>query len=259
VDIKSNNEFVLLAGKFNEMVHVLKENQKLKDEFVHLAAHELRSPVTAIRGYVSMLIDDGFGEMDDEARKIIKTVGIVNSRLIQLVDDLLSVARAEKGDVNITLDEVDIEQVIKESLRELAPIAAKKGLKIIYFEKHENTVVMADVGKLKEVIVNLINNAIKYSDKGHDIDVFHEIKNHEIITSIKDGGLGISRENMDKLFSKFFRVKNSATLNIEGTGLGLYICKRIVESMGGKIWVESEEGRGSTFSFSLPMAAKKIV
>jgi signal transduction histidine kinase len=254
VDIRSNNEFALLADKFNEMVHVLKDNQKLKDEFVHLAAHELRSPVTAIRGYVSMLIDDGFGTMDEEARKIVKTVGVVNGRLIQLVDDLLAVARAEKGNASLEIKNIDIGQVIKDTLNELIPIAAKKGLKIIYYESSEELFVLADLGKLKEVIVNLTNNAIKYSDKNKDIMISHIVKDGEVVTSIKDGGMGISPQNMEKLFNKFFRVKNIATLNIEGTGLGLYICRQIVEAMNGRIWVESQEDIGSTFSFSLKKA-----
>jgi signal transduction histidine kinase len=254
VDIRSNNEFALLADKFNEMVHVLKDNQKLKDEFVHLAAHELRSPVTAIRGYVSMLIDDGFGTMDEEARKIVKTVGVVNGRLIQLVDDLLAVARAEKGNTSLEIKTVNIGQVIKDTISELIPIAAKKGLKIVYYESSEELFVLADLGKLKEVIVNLTNNAIKYSDKNKDIMISHIVKDGAVITSIKDGGMGISRENMEKLFNKFFRVKNTATMNIEGTGLGLYICKQIIETMNGHIWVESQESIGSTFSFSLKKA-----
>ena len=254
VDIRSNNEFAVLADKFNEMIHVLKDNQKLKDEFVHLAAHELRTPVTAIRGYVSMLVDDGFGTMDEEAKKIVKTVGIVNGRLIQLVDDLLAVARAEKGNTNITLSKVNIGQIIKESLNELAPIASKKGLKTVYNESTENIIVLADANKLKEVIVNLINNAIKYTDKNKDIVIYHNTNDQELITCIKDFGMGISKENMEKLFNKFFRVKNSATLNIEGTGLGLYICKQIIEAMNGRIWVKSQEGYGSTFSFSLRKA-----
>jgi len=113
---------------------------------------------------------------------------------------------------------------------------------------------MADAFKLKEVISNLVDNAIKYAIKPGKITINHEIKDNFLITNIKDEGMGISDDNIKKLFTKFFRVKNRETQDIEGTGLGLFICKEIVERMKGKIWAKSQLGKGSTFSFSLPSA-----
>jgi signal transduction histidine kinase len=147
-----------------------------------------------------------------------------------------------------------LEENISTVIKELTPLSDKKGIKIDYFRLKDDVVIQADASKLKEVLINLVGNAIKYTLDNGGIEISHEISGDEVITRIKDHGIGIDEESLKKLFSKFYRVKTDKTENIDGTGLGLFICKEIVERMGGRIWVESKTGDGSTFFFSLKKA-----
>ena len=252
IELKTDDEFEILGEEFNNMTEVLKENKKLKDEFVFIAAHELRTPVTAIKGYVSMLLDGTYGEIKSDVKESLKIVYGANERLVQLVQDLLEIARSESGKMKIELKSLPLVATVATVINELRSLAEPKGIKITYNKPDVDFIVMADEIKLKEVLVNLIGNAIKYTIKDDDIEISHEIRDDRIVaTHIKDHGLGIDKENLQKLFSKFFRVKTKETSKIEGTGLGLFICKEIIERMGGTIWATSDEGKGSTFSFTL--------
>ncbi len=254
ISIKTGDELEKLGERFNKMIKVLKENQELRDEFVFIAAHELRAPVTVIRWYLEMILNGNFGKVEKKMEEALKFTENSNKRLIKLVQDLLEVARSEAGKMGIRVEPVLIKENIKEVLKGLGNSAANKGIKLIYQELEKDIKVKADPYKLKEVITNLVDNAIKYTIKAGEITVNHEIEDNYLITNIKDQGIGISEENMKKLFTKFFRVRIKETQDIEGTGLGLFICKEIVERMGGKIWAKSQLGKGSTFSFSLPLA-----
>ena len=252
--LKTNDEFEVLGEKFNDMIKVLKENRKLRDAFVFIAAHELRTPVTAIRGYISMILEETFGKVPEKIKENLLIVNHSNDRLVQLVQDLLEVARSEAGKMKIDMKENDISASIKIIMDELKSLSEKKGIELIYNKPEKEIKVLADSYKLNEVITNLAGNAIKYTlDKG-SIEISHEEQGDMLITHIKDHGMGMSEENMKKLFSKFYRVQTEETNNIEGTGLGLFICKEIIERMNGKIWVKSKVGEGSTFSFSLKLA-----
>ncbi len=252
VRIKTGDELEKLAEHFKSMSHILKENKKLKDEFVFIAAHELRAPVTAIRGYLSMLIDKTAGMVDESAMKIIETVNTANQRLVQLVHDLLQIARSDAGKMEIRVHPIFLRECVIAVCKELDPLAKEKKIALVYDTSGKDVLVRADADKLKEVLVNLVGNAIKYTQaSGGDITIEYTIQGTEVITFVKDHGIGVTREDMALLFSKFYRAKNEYTERIEGTGLGLFICKEIVERMGGKIWVTSDYGQGSIFSFSL--------
>lgn len=252
--LKTNDEFEVLGEQFNEMIKILKENRKLRDEFVFIAAHELRTPVTAIRGYVSMILEKTFGEVPVKIKENLLIVNRSNDRLVQLVQDLLEVARSEAGKMKIEMKEANISSNVKVVMDELKSLSDEKSIRLIYNKPSKEIKILADSYKLNEVITNLVGNAIKYTlDKG-SIEISHEQQGDMLITHIKDHGMGMSEENMKKLFSKFYRVQTEQTNNIEGTGLGLFICKEIVERMNGKIWVKSKVGEGSTFSFSLKLA-----
>ncbi len=254
VEIHTKDELEDLGMAFNKMMAGLKQLQQLKDEFVFIAAHELRTPVAAIKGYLSMVMDGEVGKIDDTAREFIKKVVNANQRLIQLVNDLLQVARSEAGRLTIQVAAIDIVEPIKSVLDELKPLADEKAIKMLY-EPTTLPKALADSVRLKEVVVNLVGNAIKYTIGSGTVTISHEVKDNTVITHIKDTGIGIPPEAQKKLFEKFYRVQSEKTREITGTGLGLFIVKQIVEKMDGKIWVTSEEGKGSTFSFSLPIAA----
>lgn len=254
LNLKTGDEFETLGDSFNKMMEALKENQKLKDEFVFIAAHELRAPVTAIKGYLSMILDKSFGEVPGKIEENLKIINNSNDRLVQLVHDLLEVARSDASRTEIALSDIIVGDNIKAVISELKSLADQKQIKIIYIDTLGNNKVKTDEYKFKEVIANLISNAIKYTPERGEVVISHEIKGDRLITNVQDSGFGISAEDVRKLFTKFFRVKSEKTEKIEGTGLGLFITRMLVEKMKGNIWVESELGKGSIFSFSLLLA-----
>lgn len=254
INIKTGDELEKLGERFNKMREVLKENQKLRDEFVFIAAHELRAPVTVIRGYVSMIMGGDVGPINDKAQEFLSLVMRSGDSLNKLVEDLLEVARSEAGRIEIKVKPIDVAAVVKDTLQELKVMSDAKSIKIVYKPPKDLPRILADVDKLKEVVKNLVDNAIKYSIGSGMITVRHEVKEKALITHIKDSGIGISPEDQKKLFQKFHRIKTKETEDIQGTGLGLWIIKQLLEKMNGEIWCASEKGMGSTFSFSLPLA-----
>lgn len=252
VQIHTHDEIEELGIAFNKMVVGLKQLEELKKEFVFIAAHELRTPVTAIKGYLSMVLEGEAGPVSNEVQQLLKEVITANERLIQLVNDLLQVARAEAGRLSIEVRAIDVVAPIQEVLKELKPLADQKKIKLLY-ESESPPQVMADDQRLKEVMVNLVGNAIKYTLGEGTVTISHERKDKELVTHVKDTGIGIPVDAQKKLFEKFYRVQDEKTRDITGTGLGLFIVKQIVEKMNGQIWVSSGAGQGSTFSFSLPL------
>jgi len=271
VNIKTGDELEELGDSFNDMVMGLKQLEQLKDEFVFVAAHELRTPVAAMKGYLQLILDGTTGPIPDPTRVFIEKVIASNQRLIQLVNDLLEVARSQAGRLTIKVAPIDIAPPIASSLDELKSLADEKSVTMTYNTTLADGAalpqVMADTDRIKEVVVNLVGNAIKYMGGAGSITVSHEFapavasltsdgRNLPamLITHISDTGLGMSADAQQKLFQKFYRVQTDKTKDITGTGLGLFIVKEMIEKMGGTIGVVSEEGKGSTFSFALAVA-----
>ena len=242
-----------LGNAFNRMTQGLKRLQELKDEFVFIAAHELRAPTTVIKGYVSMLLEGDGGKLSDITTEYLGQTKKANDRLLKLVEDLLEVARSEAGRIAIELTPLDMREPTKAVMEELKPLANEKQIALVYNPPMQLAQVSGNSDRIKEVLVNLVNNAIKYTQNVGQVQVLLEEKGGEVVARVQDNGFGMSAEAQKKLFEKFYRVKTDKTQNIQGTGLGLFIVKQLVEKMNGRIWVESEEGKGSTFSFSLPI------
>ncbi len=254
VSIKTGDELEELGESFDDMVQGLKRLEDLKDEFVFIAAHELRTPVSAMKGYLSLILDGATGAVPDKTKEYIQKVIAADNRLVQLVNDLLEVARSEAGRLTIKVSAMDLTEPIRMVLDELKSLADEKNVKLVYEPSATLPKVMGDPDRIKEVMVNLVGNAIKYMGGTGSVIISHEIKDGNVVTHVADTGFGISKDAQAKLFEKFYRVQTDKTRDITGTGLGLFIVKEIMEKMNGKIWVESEEGKGSTFSFSLPRA-----
>ncbi len=225
----------------------LQSLDKLKTEFVSLASHQLRSPLTAIKGYTSMLLEGDYGEINPQAREIVERVAESSKNLTLVVEDLLNVAKIEQGGMKYEIDKVDFSELVENTARDLSITAEKKGLKLIdSIPKDQKFFVSGDKEKLRQVLINLIDNSMKYTPSGQ-IEVNMNFKDGKILLSIKDTGVGISKEVIGTLFAKFSR-GDGAKLNSTGTGLGLYLVKEIVEAHHGRVWVESEgTGHGSTF------------
>lgn len=251
VEIVTGDELEELGHSFNKMAQGLKRLQELKNEFVFIAAHELRTPLVAIKGFLSLLKDESWPILPELSQKYISRSISAGDRLAKIIDDILEIARSEAGRIKIEVSTQDMTESIKTILAEIKPIADQKNIKISYDELPELPKIMADSAKLKEVITNFISNAIKYNNDDGWVKVYHELTDKEVITHIEDNGFGISEAEQKHLFEKFFRAEIGKIKSIEGTGLGLFITKELVEKMGGRVWFKSEEGKGTRFSFSL--------
>ena len=251
VDIRTNDELGELGGSFNKMIKGLKRLQELREEFVFVAAHELRSPVTVIKGYTSMILEGDAGPVKQKMKTFLEEIQQANERLLKLVEDLLEVARSEAGRIEITTKPIDLQKPIRLTLQEIEQLAKEKFMSVVYEEFDGLPQVQADERRIKEIMVNLVGNAIKYTPEKGKIRIFHEVKENEVITHVEDNGFGIDKEAQKKIFQKFYRVQTDETRDISGTGLGLFIVKELVQKMQGRIWFTSEKGRGTTFSFAL--------
>ncbi|MFH1366553.1 MAG: ATP-binding protein [Patescibacteria group bacterium] len=232
----------------------LKALDQAKTEFVSIASHQLRTPMTGIMGYLSMLTSGDFGKLKEEHLKILKELLDESQRMIRLINQFLNVSKIEAGKFELTKREVSLENVMAEKIKEITQAAEKKNLKLIYNPpKKKLPQVYADPDKLSDIILNLIDNAIKYTNKG-SVTVSMEHKDSEIQVSVKDTGVGIKKEDAKELFGKFQRGTGIARIQPDGSGLGLFIAKSVVEGHHGRIWAESAgEGKGSTFFFTIPI------
>ncbi len=254
IESKTHDEFKTLNESFNSMVKGLKRLEELENEFVFVAAHELRAPVTALSGYLELFGANAGKSLDEESSQYYKNMIEINQRFKQLVNDLLEVARSDAGKIEIKVAPVDISSVIQTVVSEMLPLAKQKQIDLSEDLKGHVVNVFADENKLKEIFVNLVSNAIKYTRPNGYVAITHEIKDMEMVINVEDNGLGISADEQSKLFDKFFRSADRAVREEGGTGLGLFIVKQLVEKQGGKIWFKSEYGKGSVFSFSLKRA-----
>lgn len=235
----------------------LRELDKLKDEFVSVASHELRTPMTAIRGLISMIFEGDYGPVSDNLKVPLSDISKSTQRLIILVNDILNVSRIETGKLKFALTYFDIGPIISEMGEQLMPIAIEKGLSL-QVTKGSSSMVQADKDKVREILNNLIGNALKFTEGG-GVSVSWEADADEVKVFIEDTGVGISAEEQLKLFGKFKQITTQQVGKPSGSGLGLYISRELARKMGGELWIEeSKLRRGSTFAFSLPRAGSQM-
>src|SRR3989344_547909 len=240
-------------------LNLQKVNEKLKaldaqkDEFISMAAHELRTPMTAIKGYVSMIIEGDTGDIPEKARGFLADANAINERLIRLVNNMLNVSRIEEGRMVYQEEEENLSSAVRTVFSQFRPEAERKGLELkLDVPASITDKVRVDPDRIQEVIGNLLSNAVKYTDKGSVVVRLTQPNAKTVRFEVEDTGPGISKEEQEKLFKKFSRAESSVG-KTTGTGLGLYISKLLVEKFGGIIGLASEDGKGSTFWFELPL------
>lgn len=237
-------------------LHDLTEEQHLenmKSDFVSMAAHELKTPLTSLNGYLEFLLMDEPKTLTAVQREFATRAQISASRLTKLVISLLDASKIENNKIDYCFEPLEWNSLVAAETDAFRAQAEAKGLTLSFVPlKDEQTTLLADPLRIKEVLSNLLSNAIYYTQTG-EIDVRLERDGETLITHISDTGRGIAADSLPKLFTKFFRVSERLVQNSQGTGLGLYISKRIIEDHHGMIWVESQPDKGSTFSFSLPL------
>ena len=244
-----------LLKKLREANEKLKEIDKLKDEFVSLAGHELRTPMTVIKSYLWLALSGKGGDLTDKLKDYLDKAYSSTDRLIKLVNDMLNVSRIESGRIAINVQKVDLVKLTEDVVGEVKPKFDEGGIKLIFNKPESQPFVIADPDKIKEVLINLVGNALKFTPKDGEIRINFEHKDGMVVTHVSDTGQGIGPEDLPRLFQKFSLIQKSYVTNKQaslGTGLGLYISKSIVKIHKGEIWAESDGiGKGATFSFSL--------
>jgi len=227
--------------------------QRMKTEFVSIAAHQLRTPLSAIKWSLRMLLDGDEGELTEKQKELMEKTYFSNQRMINLVNDLLNVSRIEEGRFLYELEDVSLKETIRSIIDSVEPAVARKKLEII-FQGEQRTFpnIKADREKITLAIQNIIDNAVKYSPEKGRIVISLEEDDGFLLVSIKDSGIGIPRSQQARVFQRFFRAGNAISQETEGTGLGLFISRNIIEAHKGRIWFESQEGKGTTFYFTIP-------
>ncbi|HAE36863.1 MAG: PAS/PAC sensor signal transduction histidine kinase [Candidatus Nomurabacteria bacterium GW2011_GWF2_35_66] len=250
-EVMQREQLQILTEQLFDANEKLKGLDKLKTEFVSLASHQLRSPLTAIKGYTSMLIDGDYGEINKEAKGTIERILESSNNLTKVVEDLLNVSKIESGGMKYEMAPFDLNEIASSMAKDLSITAEKKGLKLNFLsEGAADCIIKGDKEKLRQVVLNFIDNSIKYTKTG-EINVKVEKVNNKVIFSVKDTGMGMTPEIKETLFQKFAR-GDGARMNTSGSGLGLYLTKEIAEAHGGRVYVESEGmGKGSTFFMEL--------
>jgi len=241
--------------RLQDLTEKLRAMDKQKDEFLSMAAHELRAPMTAIKGYVSMVMEGDTGQISEKARGFLADTNNITDRLIRLVNNMLNVSRIEEGRLTFQEEEEHLAVPVRSVFSQFVPEAERKGLKYtLKIPKQIKDKATVDPDRIQEVIGNFISNAVKYTDEGF-VEVRMSQPNEKTVrVEVVDSGPGISKEEQVKLFHKFERVESNVG-KTTGTGLGLYISKLLIEKFKGEIGVDSEAGKGSTFWFELPLIA----
>jgi len=247
-------ELQIMSDKLSGANDQLRTLDNAKSEFISIASHQLRTPLTAIKGFISLLLEGSYGKLVPQQEDVLNKVYTSNERLVNLVEDLLNISRIESGRMEFKFDTWDMDKICQEVIDTFVLRAKDKGFYLEY-KKPETALpeLMIDGTKVREVVSNLVDNALKYTIKG-GVKLKAEQVGDNIRVTVSDTGIGIPQTELPYLFAKFSRGKDTSRLNTGGTGLGLYVGKSMIENNGGKIWAESDgQGLGSRFIIEIPI------
>jgi len=228
-----------------------KQNDLRRSKFIGMVSHELKTPLTALKAYVQMLNNWARKQKDNFSIGALSKVEKQVKKMLNMINGLLNLSGAEAGKIHLTKQAFYLDDLVREVIEETLFITATHQ---IVMAPSENIRVNADHDKIEQVLVNLLSNAAKYSGKEDPISITCALQENEVMVGVRDQGIGISPQNIEKLFLPHYRVESKETEKIEGFGIGLYLCAEIIHRHGGRIWVESEIGKGSTFKFTLPVS-----
>jgi CheY-like chemotaxis protein/nitrogen-specific signal transduction histidine kinase len=251
-----------------EQLSQLETANRLKSEFIANVSHELRTPLHAIVGYAELLLEGVYGTLNDEQAQTVQYVNDSASDLLGIVNNLLDLSKIESGRADLILSSFDLRDLIGELLTQIKPLADEKHLVLESTVKVDNSLIRTDRGKMKQILTNLVGNAVKFTDSGKVTVVVSPASvspakpngphSRRLLISVQDTGVGIPADKLDKIFEKFYQVDGSASRSHEGTGLGLYITKQLLELIAGTVEVKSTAGKGTTVTISLPENYEEI-
>jgi signal transduction histidine kinase len=236
---------------------VLRHLDEIKDEFISMASHQLRTPLTSVKGYISMVVEGDAGKITPSQKQLLEQAFMSSENMVHLINDFLNVSRIQSGKFVIDRSDVDLSVLVEEEMNGLRPNATARGMKLVYKKPRNFPIVQIDEGKFRQVVMNFADNAIYYSHENSSIIVSLGIEGEDIVFTVKDTGIGVPKSEKDKLFAKFYRADNAKIQRPDGTGVGIYLAKKVIDSHGGTVIFESTEGKGSTFGFRLPLPKAK--
>ena len=255
-EIAQREEIEKLAEKLRRANKRLRKLDQMKSEFVSIASHQLRSPLTSIRGYASMLLEGSYGKLNQKAREAIQRIADSSQYMATSVEDYLNVSRIESGNMKYEMMDFNLKEEAEHVADDKRQEAVKKGL-LLTFKSDLDThgIVNADVGKTRQILHNLVNNALKYTPRGTvTVFVHDDKKKKKIYVDVIDSGIGMKKEELEDIFGKFERAHNANQTNVTGTGLGLFVARKMARAMGGEITAYSDGvGHGSTFRLEMPL------
>lgn len=251
------NVIVQNAWLVEQLIREQQEAEELQSVFLSVISHELQSPISIIKGYADILSEDVGKLSPAEMREKLSVIQDEADRLRKMVDKLLHASRIQAGGMRLRIEPVDLRRLIKKVVHKMAGLSDKHRI-LVDIPRHLPPV-QADYEQLQEVLLNLLDNALKYSPLGGTVTVSARQEGNDIVVSVTDQGIGISEKDRERIFQRFARLDSRFVRQVKGAGLGLYICKAIVEAHGGRIWAEAVDGGGSRFSFSLPLRRPSVL
>lgn len=243
----------LLVEQLKNTNNKLKELDAAKDEFISMASHQLRTPLTTVKGYLSMVLEGDVGKLNKQQHEFVDQAFGSAQRMVYLIADLLNVSRLNTGKFVIDAGPTNLAEVVQQEIDQLQRHAATREITLTYKKPKNFPIVNLDETKIRQVIMNFTDNAIYYTPTGGKVSVKLEKKGQSIEFTVTDTGIGVPKELQHKLFEKFYRAENAKQARPDGTGLGLFMAKKVVIAQGGAVLFNSVEGKGSTFGFTFPL------
>lgn len=256
--IKKHNEIIRLNKELEEANERLQQLDELKSEFINIAAHQLRTPLSEIKWALGFIINDESTFITPEKKEILIKSNESNEKIIKIINSLLETGKAKSGNLVYNFKECSIEKIIRNAVKDFSSVAEKKKIGL-YLNKSKTGIpnIEIDPVKINIAVSILIENALNYTPEYERVEITIENRDDHVRVAVKDNGIGISEKETNKVFTRFFRSARAIKVQTDGTGLGLHIAKNIIEAHKGKIWFESKEGKGTTFYFTIPFERKK--